>query len=112
MKFSFYPIALLLGVVALFIGIEAQNYQMQAEHHKAYSIETAVKQHINYGGDVEAIRLAHIGNVLAVVGLVLTLFGVGFIVISKMRHDKGWYVSLVVLFIMDVLVLILLPVKN
>jgi hypothetical protein len=112
MKFSFYPIAVLLGIAALFIGIEAQDYQTQSERYKAYGIEAAVKQHIKYGGDAEAVRLAHIGNDLAIAGLVLTLFGVGFMVTSKVRHDKGWYLTLVILFITDVLVLMLLPVKN
>lgn len=112
MKFSFYPIAVLLGIVALFIGSQAQHYEMQSERHKAYSLEAAVKQHIEYGGDAEAVRLAHVGNVLAVVGLVLTLFGIGFMITAMLCHNKGWYLSLVVLFVVDVLVLILLPVKN
>jgi hypothetical protein len=108
MKFSFYPIAVLFGIVTLFIGSESQNYQTQSERHKVYSIDAAVRHHMKYGGDAEAVALAHIGNVLSVVGLVLTLFGVGFMVIAKVRHDKGWYLILAGLFIADLLVLMLL----
>jgi hypothetical protein len=107
MKSPFYLIAVILGIIALFIGGEAFSYAMQAERHKSHSIEAATKQNIRYAGDMEATRLEHIGNCLSVAGLALTLCGVCSMIAAKVQHEKGWYVTLMGLFVADVIALML-----
>ena len=107
MKITFYQTAVLLGIVAFFLNSMAYDHWMQASRHKAYSIEAAMKQHIMYVRDMEAVRLAHTGNVLSVVGLAVMLFGVSCMVAAIMRREKGWYLILTGLFVADVFVLML-----
>ena len=108
MKLSFYPTAFLLAVVALLLNGAAIVHWMRASRHTAEGIATAYQERVKYVRGAETVRLTQTGNALCVTGLVFMLLGIGCMVAAIARHERGWYLILIGLFLSDVLALMLL----
>jgi uncharacterized membrane protein YidH (DUF202 family) len=105
MKFSFYFLAVFLAIVAFFLNAFAYNSWIEAGSHRAKSLEAAMKQHIQAAPDTESNRVAHIGNVLCVAGLTTTFLGFCSLLMAASRREKGWYLALMGVFLLDDVIL-------
>ena len=107
-KHIFFLVAILLGVIALGIHSIARNQIMSAQHFKAEGIAAAVRQHVSYIPDPEAVRLSGSGYTLNTVGFFFTVCCLIFLVVALVRRESGWYSIPILLLISDIFVLMLL----
>ena len=98
----------MLGVIALVFSLVGRDQSVQASHHKAERIAAAYENHTPYTPDPQAVRLAHDGRILSIVGAVFTASGLCCMLVALFRREKGWYLILSGLLVSDVAALILL----
>jgi hypothetical protein len=112
---TFYLASLLFGVIAFVFNLIGHDQLVQGSVQKAHEIEAYVHQKMASGHQdapfvpsAEIIRLEKTGEILTVVGLVLTLLGVGLLITAAIRHEQGWYLILMGLFLVNLMVVMLL----
>jgi hypothetical protein len=107
-KSAFYPTAVVLAILALFLNFMAHEQWHQASNHRAGRIATAHLQHIQYVQDAKGASLVQTARVLTVVGVALMLSGAACTVVALFRREEGWYLILSGLLMSDILALMLL----
>jgi hypothetical protein len=107
-KHAFYTVAILLAVVALILNLMGRDHFMQASRHRAERVAAAQERHAKYLFDSESISLMRSGRVLTTVGVTLTAFGLGAMIVSLIRRERGWYLILTGLLLSDVVAVLLL----
>jgi hypothetical protein len=114
-KRTFYLASTLCGVIAFILNSVGHDQLVQSSIHKAheleaYAIQKSVsgQQHVPFVPSAETIRLQNAGKIFTVVGLTFTFVGVVFLVTAAIRHERGWYLILTGLFVLDILVVMLL----
>lgn len=105
---TFFPIAILLGVVAVVLHMAGYNHTARAVSRRALGIQQAYLQHAKYVPDAEAVRLRQAARVLNAVGLVFTFSCVAALVGAAIRHEPGWYSIPILLLFFDVVAMLLL----
>jgi hypothetical protein len=103
----FFPIAVVLGLVALILNAAGYYQSSSGSVHEAHQIEQALRAHVHYIPDAETTRMILAGEILSIVGLALTLAGFIFMSIAVVRHEKGWYLTLFLLLMFSVMPLLL-----
>jgi hypothetical protein len=107
-KRVFYPGAFLCGIIALALNSVGHGMIGDAASHIAIARHEAFKQNIKFVCDNETASQLHTGHVLFTIGFVLTLSGFTCMVVALARRERGWYLILTGLLIVDVMVLMLL----
>ena len=104
----FYSAAVLLGLIALVLGLVGRDRSVQASQNKAKQIASAYEGHRPYTTDPQVTQLAHDGRLVSTVAAVLTGLGLCCMVVALVRREKGWYLILSGLLVSDVMALMLL----
>ncbi len=92
----------MLALIALITHSVARGFLEDAMHRKAARIEQAQKQQIAYMPDLQAARSSRSYIVLTIVGVVLTVLSVTCMVTALVRHERGWYLILILLLFFDI----------
>ena len=101
-KRAFFLGAVLLALIALITHSVARGLLEDAMHRKAAGIAQAQKQQTAYTPDAQALQSSRRYNILTAVGVVLTALSVVCMVTAIVRHEKGWYLILILLLFFDV----------
>jgi len=107
-KRAFFPVAVLLALVALITHSVARGFLEDAMHRKAARIAQAQRQQTAYTPDSQALQSSRRYDILTTVGVVLTALSVVCMVTAMVRHEKGWYLILILLLFFDVVAPMLL----
>ena len=107
-KHTFYAAAIVFAILALIFNVMGRDQFVQASHHKAQRIAAAQEQHIKYVRDSESVQMVRTGQVLTTVGVTLTFFGLGSMIVARIRREGGWYLILGGLLVSDILAVMLL----
>ena len=97
-----------MGFLALILNATGREQFVQASRHRAQRIATAYAQHIRYTTDPEGTQLVRSGKVLTAIGVTLTITGAALMFLAIARHERGWYLILTGLLVMDIFVVFLL----
>lgn len=102
-KRAFFLAAFLLALIALFTHSAARGFLMDAMHRKAARLDQAAKQQTAYTPDPQALQSSRSYNILTVVGVVLTALSLMCMVTALVRHEKGWYLILILLLFFNIM---------
>jgi hypothetical protein len=107
-KRIYFPASVICGIVAL--ALNSAGYALIDEYssRSAHAMSAAYMQNVKYVGDAETTRLLHLGNILKVFGLICTLSGFICLAVALIRREKGWYLLLLGLLIIDIMLLMML----
>ena len=98
----------MLAVIALITHSVARGFLDDAMHRKAARIEQAQKQQIAYTPDLQAVQSSRSYSVFTIVGVVLTVLSLVCMVTALVRHERGWYLILILLLFFDIMAPMLL----
>lgn len=101
-KPAFFLGAFGLAIGALITHSVARGFLDEATHRKAERIRDAVMQHAPYVADPLAVQASHMWNVLTGTGVVLTVLSVICMATAAVRHERGWYLLLLMLLSFDI----------
>jgi predicted lipid-binding transport protein (Tim44 family) len=107
-KRAFFMGAVLLALIALITHIAARSFLEDAMHRHAARIAQALKQQTAYTPDSQALQSSRRYNILTTVGVVLTALSAVCMVTARVRHEKGWYLILILILFFDVVAPMLL----
>jgi multisubunit Na+/H+ antiporter MnhG subunit len=107
-KRSFFLAAVLLALIALITHSVARHFLEDSMHRKAARIAQAQRQQAAYTPDLQALQSSRRYDILTTVGVVFTALSVVCMVTAMVRHEKGWYLILILLLFFDVVAPMLL----
>jgi hypothetical protein len=107
-KRTFYPAAVLLGVIALILNSVGHGLVAEYSSRRAHAISMAYTQHVKYVADAETARLLRTGNALNVIGLLFTVSGIACLAAALARREHGWHLILAGSLLLDIMILMLL----
>jgi hypothetical protein len=90
------------AIAALIVHCIARHFLHEAMHEQVASIREAVKQHGSSSPDMLAVQAREMWKILTGAGVVLTILGILCMCIAGIRHEKGAYLILLVVFIFDI----------
>lgn len=98
----------MLALIALITHSVARGFLEDSIHRKVAGIVQAQKQQAAYKPDLQAVQSSRNYRVLTIVGVVLTVLAVACMVTALVRHERGWYLILILLLFFDILAPMLL----
>jgi len=107
-KRAFFLRAVLLALIAFTTHCVARGFLENYMHRQAARIEQAQKQQAAYTPDSKALQSSRSYNILTTVGVVLTASSLVCMVTALVRHEKGWYLILILLLFFDLVMPMLL----
>lgn len=90
-KWRFYPAAVVLAVIALFLCGLGHEKSVQAMLLRSSHLAAAYRAHVTYVPDPEVARLNHVSDIITLVGLSFALAGIVSMIVARVRREKGWY---------------------
>ena len=107
-KRAFFLWAVTLALVALVTHSVARSFLEDYMHRTAARLAQTQKQQIVYTPDPQALQSSRNYNALTCVGVVLTVLSVVCMVTAMLRHERGWYLILILILFFDVVAPMLL----
>jgi len=107
-KSTFYLWAVILALMAFVTHCVARSYLEDSMHRKAARFAQIQIQHIAYTPDPQALQSIGKYKVLTCIGAALTVLAVVCMVTSMFRHERGWYLILILIFFFDIGIAMLL----
>lgn len=107
-KRAFFLGAILLALIALLAHSAARSFLMDAMHRKAARLRQAQKEQTAYTPDPQAVQSGRSYKILTNAGVVLTALSLICMVTAFVRHEKGWYLILILLLFFDLVAPMLL----
>ncbi len=107
-KSTFYPAAVILALVALVAHCVARSFLEDYMHRTASRLAQTQKQQIAYTPDPQALKSSRDYSALTRIGVVLTVLSVVCMVTAMFRHERGWYLILILVLFFDVVAPMLL----
>jgi uncharacterized membrane protein len=107
-KSTFYLLAVILALAAFVTHCVARSYLEDSMHRKAARFAQVQKQQIAYTPDPQALQSSKSYNTLTLIGVAFTVLSVVFMVTAMFRHERGWYLILILILFFDVGIAMLL----
>jgi len=104
----FFLGAMVLAITAFITHCVARGFLEEGVRRKAARMSEAAKQRSTYVADPIAVQASHAWNVLTVTGVVLTVLSVVCMVTAALRREPGWYLTLLLVLVFDILMPMLL----
>jgi hypothetical protein len=107
-KRIFYFGAVALALAAFITHGVARTYLDDYMHRAAARFAEVQKLHLDYTPDPQAVQSGKIFNALTGAGIALTALSAMLMIIARFRHERGWYLILLLLLFFDVVAVMLL----
>ena len=107
-KSAFFLAAVILVLAALVTHSVARSFLEDSMHRKAARIAQTQKQQIAYTPDPQALQSSKNYSTLTCIGVALTVLSVLGMFTAMFRHERGWYLILILILFFDVVAPMLL----
>lgn len=107
-RHTFFVWAFLFALIALIIHGVARNVLEDSMRRGSALIEQVQTQHTVYTLDPQAVQSSHIYNRLTFIGVSLTVLSIVCMSVAGARHEKGWYLILTLVLMVDIIAPMLL----